>query len=468
MSPSRRGRTSLATRITAVCLVVTAVAVIVAGLVSARLVRTAGEDVLRQSLAAQADVLASQLGQTGVGSRVGLAKAENVVRSQGISVVIARPGIGLTGGTARSMQAARQAGLAQVAPDAAASATRTVGARQFLVEIRGLDPPGTGFALVQPVREATAKLRQLVRNILLALGAGLVVAALAGLGLGTLLARPLRRTAAVAGGMREGRRDLRAPEEGPAEVAQVAAAVNELADALQYSEARQREFLLSVSHELRTPLTAVLGFAESLADEVVTGSEARRAGETILQESQRLERLVSDLLDLARLGADEFRLDLADVDLTALVDSCAEVWRVRCARSGVQFRWQTPRFPVVVRADARRLRQALDGLAENALRVTPSQAPIVLSLELSPSGAAVLQMRDGGPGLAPEDYPVAFERGILYGRYQGKRPVGSGIGLALVHGLVTRMGATIEAGPAPEGGAAFTVTLAVARAEPAR
>jgi two-component system OmpR family sensor kinase len=458
MKRPRPSRTSLATRITTLSLAVAGVAVIVAGLVSARLVGTAGENVMRQSLAAQANVLASQVDETGLTSRLGLAKVANVVRGQGILVVIARPG-DVTGGNAPATRAATEAGLEQIGPNASISITRTVADQQYLVEIRSTNTPGTGFALVQPLRQATSNLRQLARNILLALGGGLLLAGVAGSILGTLLSKPLRRTATVASTMREGRRDLRAPVEGPTEVAEVAAAVNELADALEHSEARQREFLLSVSHELRTPLTAVHGFAESLVDGVATGPEARRAGETIQRESARLERLVSDLLDLARLGADEFRLDLADVDLVPMVNACAEVWRVRCAQENVQFRWETPPFPVVSEVDPRRLRQVLDGLAENALRVTPSGAPMVLSLSHSQTGAAMLQMRDGGPGLAAEDYPVAFERGVLNAKYRGRRPVGSGIGLALAHGLVTRMGGTMEASPAPEGGAAFSVIL---------
>jgi signal transduction histidine kinase len=124
----------------------------------------------------------------------------------------------------------------------------------------------------------------------------------------------------------------------------------------------------------------------------------------------------------------------------------------------VPFHLVMPMDRVVAHTDPRRLRQVIDGLAENALRVTPAGAPIVLSLTEVP-GAAVLQVRDGGPGLAEEEYRAAFERGLLHSRYQGIRPVGTGIGLALVHGLVTRMGGTIRAGPAPEGGACFTVTL---------
>ena len=130
--------------------------------------------------------------------------------------------------------------------------------------------------------------------------------------------------------MGQGARDLRAPVAGPREVAEVAVAVNELADALQHSESRQREFLTSVSHELRTPLAGITGQAQALADEMVPPAEQAEVGRSIKGEAARLERLVSDLLDLARLGADSFRLDLAPVDLAALVAEMAPVWQTRC------------------------------------------------------------------------------------------------------------------------------------------
>jgi signal transduction histidine kinase len=106
----------------------------------------------------------------------------------------------------------------------------------------------------------------------------------------------------------------------------------------------------------------------------------------------------------------------------------------------------------------------LDGLAENALRVVPPGAPLVIAAG-GRGPEAWIQVRDGGPGLAPEDYAVVFERGALHDRYRGRRPVGSGgVGLALVHGLVTRMGGAVRATPAPEGGACFTVSFPVAGA----
>ncbi|WP_410619862.1 sensor histidine kinase [Amycolatopsis sp. cmx-8-4] len=450
-----RYRGTLAGRITLVCLAVAGIAVIVAGFVAARLIRTTADNVLQASLSAQADVVASQLDESGIGNRLGVGKVADVVRGQGISVVVRRAG-GQAVGDAVSVQAAAKAGLG-----AAHSERVLVAGAQYLVETRAVGTRGAAFALVLPARNAETTQRALVRNIAFALGIGLLVAAAAGFVSGRLLSRPLRRAAAAAGSLRAGRRDVRVPIEGPREVAEVAGSLNSLADALAQSEARQRDFLLSVSHELRTPLTAVTGFAEAIADGVASGDDAQRAGQTIQREAARLERLVTDLLELARLGADEFRLDVTTLDLGALLRDCAEVWQLRCARENVRLSVAAPSSRVPVRADARRLHQVVDGLAENALRVTPSGAPMVFSLSLSGSDAH-LSVRDGGPGLAPEDYPVAFERGVLNARYRDRRPVGSGIGLALVHALVTRMGGGLTAGPAPEGGAAFTITLPLA------
>ncbi|GGU54973.1 HAMP domain-containing sensor histidine kinase [Lentzea flava] len=431
---------NLAVRIALLCLGVAFVAVLVAGVVSSRLVLSTSQQVSREILRNQADVVSGQISNN---------RVEQVLEGQGIAIVRISPTGELSGPDRAAVRAAREAHAERVlngSPVTGVSGRLNVEAR----------PSGAGgFALVQETETGTTY-RKLVRNIIFALAVGLVVACLAGLALGTFLARPLRRVASVAHSMSAGRRDLRVPVAGPHELAEVATSVNELADALQRSESRQRDFLLSVSHELRTPLTAVTGFAESLADGVVSGPQVAPVGTVILDEARRLDRLVTDLLDLARLGADDFRLDMAPVALEPVVRSAAEVWHARCHARGVTFALEVSATPVV-HADARRLRQVIDGLLENALRVTPAGRPVVLAL------SSVLQVRDGGPGLAPEDYAVAFDRGVLHARYQESRPVGTGVGLALVHGLVTRMGGTISAGPAPEGGAAFTVTLSPAR-----
>jgi two-component system sensor histidine kinase BaeS len=114
---------------------------------------------------------------------------------------------------------------------------------------------------------------------------------------------------------------------------------------------------------------------------------------------------------------------------------------------------------VWVLSDAARVRQILDGLMENALRVTPGGAPVVLAVRPEGDGWGVAEVRDGGPGLTDADLAVAFQRSELYRRYRGVRQVGTGLGLAIVHGLSTRLGGSVEAGHAREGGARFTVRL---------
>jgi len=291
-----------------------------------------------------------------------------------------------------------------------------------------------------------------------ALAVGLLVAAIAGVLLARRLARPLQHAAAAAHRLSTGARDVRLQPEGPAEVAEVAEALNGLSSALAVSEGRQREFLLSVSHELRTPLTAVKGYAEALADGVVPPQAVAPTGRVLLAESDRLERLVRDLLDLARLGAQDFRIDLASVDVADLMRQAAVVWADRCAREGVLFSAEIPATPMPISSDPTRLRQIVDGLAENALRVTPSGRPIVFAV-VPTSDEVLLQVRDGGPGLTDDDCRVAFDRSALYDRYRGVRKVGTGVGLALVAGLANRLGGRAAAGRSQEGGACFTVHL---------
>lgn len=455
MPPIRHdARTTLWVRVTAFGLAVAGVMALVAGLVSVRLVVTSAREATRETLADQADVVAAQLSDV----RVTAPRVTQILSGQGISLVRRGPGGVLTGDDQQAVRAARRAGLGSVTSARELHGSATIGGTLLLVEGRA---SGDGaVALVRESETAKGVGRRLVGNVLFALAIGLGVAAVAGLLLARLLARPLRRTAEVAVGMSHGRRDLRVPLEGPRELVEVGSSLNALADALARSEARQREFLLSVSHELRTPLTSVRGFAESLADGVVVGeAEVVEVGEIIGREADRLDGLVTDLLDLARLGADDFQLDLVAVDLAALVAEAAQVWEVRCAAAGIPLEIESPGHPIWVRADPRRLRQVIDGLAANAVRATPAGKPVVFAIYDLDGLVAILVVRDGGPGLSDEDYPLAFEKGVLHSRYQGTRPVGTGIGLALVHGLVTRLGGTITATRAPEGGAAFVVRL---------
>lgn len=322
---------------------------------------------------------------------------------------------------------------------------------------RGVTPTGA-IVLTQNVSDAGGAVASSMSRLAVAMLVGLGLAALVGWLLARRLARPLQRAAAAAERMSEGERDIQVEPEGPTEVADVAVALNRLNAALTVSEARQRDFLLSVSHELRTPMTSIRGYAEALADGVVPEQDIPRTAMIMAAESERLDMLVADLLELARLGSVKIPVNTARVDLTELVRNAGEIWSDRCEEEGLPFSIELPDAPLIADTDPLRVRQIIDNLAANALRVTPAGQPLVISLRADGPWRAI-EVRDGGPGLTADDCAVAFEPAELHSRYQGIRKVGSGVGLALVGRLAALLGGTAEAGAAPEGGAKFTVRL---------
>ncbi|MGW6788356.1 sensor histidine kinase [Streptomyces chartreusis] len=445
------GRGSLTRSIVLLTSAVAAVAVLLTGLFAWRTIRTNAEAQERDQLSQQAKVLA----RTPPLASWMLDRQQRIAGPEDIKLAIVRPSGEIDGPAAVAVDAASREAL--LAGDSVSTTARLDGDDVLLEGAPTL--VGGGLVLTQPMEAVDQATNRMRGSLVLPLILGLTGAALAGALLARRLARPLVTAARTAHRLSEGARGVTVPAEGPAEVAELAGALNTLDTALTHSENRQRDFLLSVSHEIRTPLTTARGYAEALADEVITGDEVPEAGRILGTEIERLEHFVGDLLALARLEADDFRLDIVEVDLDALVAETATAWSARCARHEVDFRVERPERPVLITTDGFRVRQLLDGLAENALRVTPAGQPVVLALRADGPGA-LLEVRDGGPGLTDDDIEVAFVRGALTDRYRGVRPVGSGLGLAIAHRLAGRLGGTITArGGAPEGGAWFTVRL---------
>ncbi|WP_052849051.1 sensor histidine kinase [Streptomyces avicenniae] len=455
-----RGRGSLTRAVVLLTLVVAAVAIALTGLSAWRVVGGTTEALEREQLARRAEVLS----RTPAVSGLLLDRERRIAGSDGSRLAVVSPSGEVTGPAAGAVGEGTRRRLLD--GEAVATTAELDGQRVLLAG----HPSGDGgergaVVLTQPFTEVDGATDRMRAALVLPLAAGLLGAAGAGALMARRLARPIVVAAGTAHRLAAGERGLRVPAGGPAELTELAEALEALDAALARSEGRQHDFLLSVSHELRTPLTTVRGYAEALADGVVAEGEVPAAGRTLLAETRRLDRLVNDLLDLARMDADDFGLDLVAVDLDALVGDAARVWGRRCAERGLDFRVERPGCPVVLVTDGARVRQLIDGLAGNALRVTPAGRPLVLAL-YEAGGAWCVEVRDGGPGLTEEDAEVAFVRGALHARYRDVRPGGSGLGLAIAWRLATRLGGTITArGDAPEGGARFTVTLPGAAAD---
>jgi two-component system OmpR family sensor kinase len=308
--------------------------------------------------------------------------------------------------------------------------------------------PHLGLLLIRPASVQSAAWRPFLGDLLLAALAGVVLAAVLSFVVARSIARPIRRVAAATRALAADQSHEPLPTRGTAELASLAQAFNQMTEQLARSRQAERDFLLSVSHELKTPLTAIRGYSEGLADGAFEPEEAARI---ISLEASRLERLVRDLLDLARMNRSEFSVRGEPVDLAEVAREAVRRHEAAAREFGVSLTAKGEE--TWVEADADRLLQVASNLVENALRETPAGGAVTVRAE-----PGRLFVTDTGAGIAPEDVPHAFERFYLYDKASKDRPVGSGLGLAIVKQLATAMGGDVSVQSGP-GGTTFEVTL---------
>jgi two-component system, OmpR family, sensor kinase len=259
----------------------------------------------------------------------------------------------------------------------------------------------------------------------------------------------------------------RAPERGGDEVAAVARSFNRMADeltartrALESADRARRQLLADVSHELLTPITAMRGYLETLAmPEVQLDAATRERYLGIVNdETHRLEHIVGDLLDLARLEGGGTTLRRERVAIASLFDRVRARHERAAATKGVRLSTVIGRGAEFVEGDPERLEQALQNLAANALRHTPDGGEV--RLEATVSGDRIhVRVRDTGPGIPPEHLPLIFDR-FYKADAARKAAAGSGLGLSIVRAIVERHGGTIAA--SNDRGAVFDISLPAA------
>jgi len=232
--------------------------------------------------------------------------------------------------------------------------------------------------------------------------------------------------------------------------------LHEITD-LRRADQIRRDFVANVSHELRTPLTAIRGYVEALLDDRSDSEDARKFLEIIARHSERMERLVSDLLRLARLDARQEALDLASCDLQQLFNTViADVAQTAEAKDQ-QITTAVDSGGSRVTADPAKLHDVLRNLVENAVHYSPDHAAIRLEA-MHQDGVVRISVSDSGPGIPPEDLSRVFERFYRVDKSRA-RPGGTGLGLAIVKHLVELHGGQAVAENRPEGGARFVITL---------
>ncbi len=305
-----------------------------------------------------------------------------------------------------------------------------------------------------------------VRSTLLFTG---LLALLASLVVGVPAARrftaPLARLRRAASRLAQGQLDERAPRSDIVEIDDLARQFNVMADRLSESlrllEAdrdRLREFVADVSHELRTPIAALRAFTELQRDGQVDEATRREFLDRSSEQISRLEWMSTNLLDLSRIDAGIFPLDMRPGDLRDPIRSVVEAHAELAEQRGVSLLSEVPSAPVMLRFDRERIVQLLTNLVGNGLKFTPRGGEVRVTLTDVPEGATLV-VHDTGPGILAAELPHVFERFYRGTNVGDARASGSGLGLAIARSIVEMHGGQIEVASAVGEGSAFTVRL---------
>jgi two-component system, OmpR family, phosphate regulon sensor histidine kinase PhoR len=227
---------------------------------------------------------------------------------------------------------------------------------------------------------------------------------------------------------------------------------------LRRADQIRRDFVANVSHELRTPLTAIRGYVEALSDGDATAEDNRRFLEVIARHTRRMERLVGDLLRLARLDAGQETVELTACDTHTLASGVIADLSTAAAERGQRVELGITPGGERVRADPAKLHDALRNLVANAIAYAPEHSTIRIAAA-PVDGRVALSVSDEGPGIPEEDLGRVFERFYRVDKSRARDPGGTGLGLAIVKHLVELHGGQVRVENRREGGARFTITL---------
>ena len=325
----------------------------------------------------------------------------------------------------------------QLPPQVLANATPLQWQGQTIGFLLVAPPPPGQMMMTQPAQNFLSQTPRLLFQGGVVAG---VLAVLVGLFIARGLSAPLSQLAAAAGRIAHGHFNQRVPVKGPEEVANLAVAFNDMAANLQQAETLRRNLVADVAHELRTPLSVIQGNLQAILDDVYPLDKAEIAA--IYDETLILNRLISDLRELAQAEAGQLDLNLQPTDLSSLVTTAADLFGELAREKQVNLTLKLPPDLPPVQADSDRVRQVLHNLLTNALRHTPEGGQIEIEAQLSDHQARII-VADTGSGITAADLPHVFDRFWRADKSRSREHGGSGLGLAIARQLIEAHGGQI-------------------------
>ncbi len=243
------------------------------------------------------------------------------------------------------------------------------------------------------------------------------------------------------------------------EIGKLATSLNEMAQSLEIVEAQRSEFLQNVSHELRTPLSYIKGYTEAIQEGVVQGEQVEQYLGIIQKETERLRRLVHDLLDLAQLEGNSYPMKEEPIAYSQLIEEVSQRFTLRSQQKGINIRLDLDE-DIIIKGDSDRLEQVISNLLDNAIRYTSTNESVELILTSNKS-YAFLEVKDKGPGIPSNELQRIFERFYRVEKSRTRKEGGTGLGLSIAQHIVQKHGGKLEVASDEQLGTTFTIILPV-------
>lgn len=318
--------------------------------------------------------------------------------------------------------------------------------------------------LSQPLSDALAVIHDLRIRWALSSAIALILSVLIGSLLSRAIARPLHQLTLAAGAVAGGNLEEQVAVSGPDELGRLGQAFNEMVRRLRAARQMQTDFVANVSHELRTPLTAIKGTVETLRDGAVDDPAVRdRFLGTVEDETDRLIRLVNDLLLLSRVDSEALNLQLDAVDMGQIIAGATDRFRRQVEQGGLAWRVKVDPSTPPALADADRIEQVMTNLLDNAIKYSHVGGSIEIHAGPESDGNIGVDVKDSGIGIPAEDLERIGERFYRADRARSRAAGGSGLGLAIARTLIEAHGGRLQISSTPGQGTTVTFTLPPAR-----
>ncbi len=299
--------------------------------------------------------------------------------------------------------------------------------------------------LSQPLSDVSAVLHDLQSRLLISTGIALALSAIVALLLSRAISNPLRRLTKAANAVAHGQLDQQVPVNSNDEIGQLSQTFNDMTTRLQSARQMQTDFVANVSHESRTPLTSIKGMLETLRDGAVDDPQIRDLFlETMEGETDRLIRLVNDLLLLSKADSDALNLHPEPTDLGALAREIIDQLSPKIKAENLAVKLEiNPNLPSVP-VDPDRIRQVLVNLLDNSIKYSHTEGTITITMAANQDGSILTQVRDKGIGVSADDLPRIGERFYRTDKARSRADGGTGLGLAIARTLVEAHGGQLN------------------------